>query len=178
MLGGNGAGKTTLLKIISGQLKPDKGYVAIDGKTITGLKPSAVRRLGICLAPQTPSLFEDMKVGDMLELAGVGTDVLSDLGIKEYHGVVGSKLPLGVKKLVNIALCASRNLKVLLLDEPFSGLEEREREKLFLFLKSLGAQLIVVEHRPRTLLGVVDRVVVIENGSVKYSGWLREVLKE
>src|SRR5919198_2442017 len=156
LIGTNGAGKTTFINMITGYLKPDAGTITYEGRDITPLAPREITRLGICRSFQIPQLYsslsvrENMMVGLGIVLANAGhggffsrgeapvpgyrqpaaqvaQHILARLGLTEYRERNAQVLPGGVRKLLDIALTMVAKPRVLLLDEPTSGVSAQEK---------------------------------------------------
>ena len=148
LIGANGAGKTTFVNMVTGYLRPDSGSIALDGADIGGRSPRKVARLGISRSFQIPQLFVELTAAENLTVAvsGAGTKALSfhsPAQAREIHdkavellGRFGladlaerpiSELAGGVRKLVDIAMALVRRPKLLLLDEPTSGVSAEEK---------------------------------------------------
>jgi branched-chain amino acid transport system ATP-binding protein len=207
LIGPNGAGKTTLLRLITSILKPDSGRIRFKGKDITGFKPWATvdqgivgtfqvtrpfRRLPIvanvmvaCLSPRALRRGEwvkniEAKAQDALEFVGI-----SDLALEP-----ASSLSHGDLKRLEIARAIATEPELLLLDEPFSGLNPAETELLaksirrlhqggrFGRLHSEGPTMIIIEHKLAELMKIVDRVLVLDFGELIADGIPEEIVKD
>ena len=193
LIGPNGSGKTTLLRLITGILKPDSGRVRFEGKDITGSKPWAIvnqgiagtfqvarpfRRLPIianvmvaCLSPRA------MKRGEWVKtIEAKALDALEFVGISDLALEPASCLAHGDLRRLEIARAIATDPELLLLDEPFSGLNPAETELLaksirrlhkggrFGRLHSEGPTMIIIEHKLAELMKIVDRVIVLDFG--------------
>ena len=206
LIGPNGAGKTTLLRLITSILKPDSGRIRFKGKDITRFKPWATvdqgivgtfqvtrpfRRLPIvanvmvaCLCPRALRRGEwvkniEAKAQDALEFVGI-----SDLALEP-----ASSLSHGDLKRLEIARAIATEPELLLLDEPFSGLNPAETELLaksirrlhqggrFGRLHSEGPTMIIIEHKLAELMKIVDRVIVLHFGELIADGTPEEIVK-
>jgi len=194
VIGPNGAGKTTLFNMISGLLKPDAGQIKFKGSLINGLKPYQIARAGISRTFQNPSLFlqmnvlENVMVGrhsrtrwDFLgcglrwpgqpreerairdaaraQLEGVGLETLADWP--------ASALPFGQRRMVELARALATEPQMLLLDEPASGLNTREKEDLASLIRKIrdrGITIVLVEHDMSVVMGLSDDILVLHNG--------------
>lgn len=204
LVGPNGSGKTTLLRLIMGILKPDAGRVRIRGKDITGHRPWDIVGAGIagtfqvvkpfrnlpcmsnvmvgCLAPRPTKRGEwiksvEVKAQDTLEFCGI-----ADLALEP-----ASTLPHGDLKRLEMARAIATEPELLLLDEPFGGLNPAETDLLAKSIKRLhkggrfgrlhseGPAMIVVEHKLAELMQIVDRVIVLNFGQIIAIGTPREI---
>lgn len=206
LVGPNGAGKTTVFNCIFGQVRPDAGTVELDGRDIGRLPTWRRARLGIGRTYQRLEVFPELTVRDHLvvalrvhrrgarlwrDLLGLGApdhdelaavdSVLVALGIVDLGDVPVAALGLGVCRLVELARAVVSGPRVLLTDEPSSGLDERETGELARLLRSLqcsrGMGMLLVEHDLAMVEAVVDRVVVMDLGRVVASGSFHEVMR-
>ncbi len=207
LIGPNGAGKTTLLRLITGILKPDSGRVRFKGKDITRARPWSIvnqgiagtfqitrpfRRLPIianvmvaCLCPRA------MKRGEWVKtIESKAQDALEFVGISDLALEPASCLSHGDLRRLEIARAIATDPELLLLDEPFSGLNPAETELLaksirrlhkggrFGRLHSEGPTMIIIEHKLAELMRIVDRVIVLDFGRLIADGTPEEVVKD
>jgi NitT/TauT family transport system ATP-binding protein len=174
LIGPNGSGKSTLLRVVAGLLRPDRGQVTLDGEPITGPDP----RIGIVF--QEPRLLPwrstAANVAYPLELAGVSiaerrervAALLGTVGLEGASAKVPSQLSGGMRQRAALARALTLEPRVLLLDEPFSALDELTRERLNLELLALTAgtptTVILVTHSVQEAIFLADRVVVLSAG--------------
>src|SRR6202022_3453704 len=146
--GANGAGKTTFVNMVTGYLKPDRGSIALDGVDIASRSPRHVARLGISRSFQIPQLFVELTAAENLSVAVCGArgqalsfhapaeahgrrakvlELLERFGLPDLADRPISELAGGVRKLVDIAMAVTRRPKLLLLDEPTSGVAAEEK---------------------------------------------------
>ena len=158
IIGANGAGKTVFVNMITGYLKPTSGSIEFNGKNITGIKPREATHIGVCRSFQVSQVFMSMTVKQNLMIAmslskksgsalldPIDDDILSkecDKILKQYNiikqkDLVVSTLSQGMRKLLDIAMAVVGNPKILLLDEPTSGVSVEEK-LLFQHLKKVG----------------------------------------
>lgn len=207
VIGPNGAGKTTLFNLITGFLSPQSGRVVFQEREIQGQSPHLVARLGISRTFQLVHLFDHMSV---LENVMVGRHRLTRAGLMagalrlpwsrreeksireralEQLDFVGladrarqpaAALPLGLKRLLEIARALATEPTLLLLDEPASGLDAVETDRLqemILALKERGLTTLLVEHDMGLTMEVADRIAVLNYGQLIATGTPREVQK-
>lgn len=204
LIGPNGAGKTTLLRLITGLLKPDTGTIAFKGKKINRMKMWDIVNLGIagtfqnmrpfrrlpiianvmvpCLSPRAMKRGEwvkriEAKSMDALEFAGI-----SDMALEK-----ASTLSQGDLKRLEVARAIATEPELLLLDEPFGGLSPAETDLMaksiqrlhkggrFGRLHSEGPAMVIIEHKLQQLMKIVDRVIVLNFGTVVADGQPQEV---
>ena len=202
IIGPNGAGKTTFLNVSTGYLKPQAGKVSFLGRDITAQLPRAITRLGIARAFQIPQLFLDQTVIENMLMAAAslrgrpsGFKALSSLpdgdemerlldlvGVKPYAARKARELPEGQRKLVDIALALALKPKLLLMDEPTSGVASSEK---FYIMDVLTAALakekvtsVFVEHDMDVVERYAHRVAVWNMGKIQKIGTPAEVLAD
>src|ERR1700693_3422681 len=205
LVGPNGAGKTTLFNCVCGQLKDDEGSIEFEGCSLRGLPTYKRARLGIGRTYQRAEVFADMTVRDHLVVAERArsrsgrlwkdlcnmshpTDEEGDkvdstmklVGLNELADTPVSALGLGNCRLVELARALAGEPKLLLADEPSSGLDERETADLAAVLRIIqrdrGTAVLLVEHDLGVVAEVVDRVVVMDVGSQIAEGTFAEVM--
>ena len=191
LIGSNGAGKTTFVNMVTGYLKPDSGEVLLDGKPITGLPPRRITQAGVCRSFQIPQLCETMTPTENIlvstEIAAGGAphffrparrretleaaeELLERFGLTEFGGRPVNELPGGVRKLVDIAMSLAMKPRVLLLDEPTSGVSSEEKfplmDKVMAALAGEKAAAIFVEHDMDIVTRYADRVLAFYAGEI------------
>src|SRR6185436_2117764 len=147
LIGSNGAGKTTFVNMVTGYLKPDAGRIVLDGRDITALAPRAITRLGVARSFQIPQLYGDLSVLDNMLVANAchslslsfrlpahradavdrAEGLLERFRLLEHRNRRVAGLPGGVRKLLDIAMALTAAPKLLLLDEPTSGVSAEEK---------------------------------------------------
>jgi branched-chain amino acid transport system ATP-binding protein len=188
LIGPNGAGKTTLFNVIGGLQSSRGGSVAIDGKDVTRLPPYRRAHLGLARTFQRLEPFGLLTVKENLELAArtrrqadpsrVATELLSRLGIADLAEVRADRLPTGQARLVELGRALATDPSVLLLDEPASGQDERETEAFSRVLRAAaeaGVAVVLVEHDIVLVMGVCERIHVLDLGRIIASGTPAEV---
>ena len=182
LIGPNGAGKTTLFNVITGLQRPNQGSVHMAGQNVTHRRTYRRARLGLARTFQRLELFSSLSATDNvrvgLESSGAPSSS-SAVGLLERVGLAAeasspvSSLPTGSARLVELARALSTDPKVLLLDEPCSGLDERETETLGHLLTSLAAEgraVVLVEHDTELVLRICNTVHVLDFGQIIASG--------
>lgn len=189
LIGTNGAGKTTFVNMLTGYLQPDEGTIEYQGQNIIGKSPREVTRLGVARSFQIPQLFVTHSALQNVEIAlGVVkkpiTDamaVLKSFGLEEYAHLAAGTLPEGIRKLLDIALAMVAEPKVLLLDEPTSGVASDEKfaimEKVMEAIRSAGVTALFVEHDMEIIERYSDRVLAFYDGAILAEGLAGEVLQ-
>jgi len=192
LIGPNGSGKTTLFNLISGFYKPNSGKVRFMGRNITGFPPHKICKMGIARTHQIVRPFLDMSVLEnvmvgILYGAGEGLcksrsealEYLKFVGLEEKKDVQARNLNICERKMLEIARALATKPKILLLDEPLSGLNPKEivqaREMIKKIRDDFGITVFWVEHIMRALRGVVERVIVLNYGEKIAEGPFEEV---
>ncbi|HKX19987.1 MAG TPA: ABC transporter ATP-binding protein [bacterium] len=195
LVGANGAGKSTLLKCISGLLAPSAGTIRLDGRSIAGLPPARIVRLGIAHVPEGRQIFSRLTVGDNLmlgaysalsrrtreELAARRAEVCKIFpALAPRLAVEASVLSGGQQQMLAIARGLMARPRLLLLDEPSLGLAPVLVAEIFAVLRDLraaGVGLLIVEQNARLSLSIADRGYVLETGRIALGGTGRELAR-
>jgi len=197
VIGPNGSGKTTLFNLITGSLKPDSGEVRFKGERITTLKPFQVVNRGIARTFQLVDLFKEMTVLENVMIPcfshrarshpghgkkpwEVAIHCLGQMGLTHRYKELAKNLPFGELRLLDIARALATEPELLLLDEPFSGLDVKDAAVLTKVIQGMyrnGHTIVIIEHRLSDLLKLVERVVVIVFGEKVTEGAPGEVMK-
>ena len=191
LLGSNGAGKSTFMNIVLGLLKPDFGNIFLGNSNLTNLAIHERSKLGIAYLPQQTSIFRGLTVYEnLLAIAQivikkavkqkeVVEKLMTEFSITHLRDVKAIALSGGERRRVEIARCLINNPKVLLLDEPFAGvdlLSIQDIKGLLLKLQSRGCAVLVADHNASQLLSVVDRAYVIASGTIIANGSPRQIV--
>ncbi|HXU66902.1 MAG TPA: ABC transporter ATP-binding protein [Casimicrobiaceae bacterium] len=200
LIGPNGAGKTTVINAITGTVRAS-GEVLLDGRSIGGLAPHLISRCGIARTFQHVEPFDTLSVLDNI-LLGVGRhapvpfahaalatplarsrereatrealDVLERFDLLPFRDARAADLPFGVQKRMDLARALAAKPKLLLMDEPTSGMSESEADRAIAAARELASShrmtLLVVEHNMRVMMALADTVTVMQNGSVIAEG--------
>jgi branched-chain amino acid transport system ATP-binding protein len=180
LIGANGAGKTTFLNMVTGYLKPDHGRVNFEGRDIVGLSPRQITGLGIHRSFQIPQLFDSLNVRENLlvaegianpERAAEATEsILAQFDLHPFADTPAGLLPEGVRKLLDVAMALVGKSRILLLDEPTSGVAADEKFGLMDLVMGAvrGARVTVlfVEHDMDIVTRYAQRVIVFHDGHV------------
>ena len=190
LIGPNGAGKTTMFNVITGLQRPDHGTVVLDGRDITGEGPRQRARLGLGRTFQRLELFGSLSARDnvlvALESRGLtgrkGRQVADDLLKRVGLGAVADRhadvLPTGMARVLELARALACEPKALLLDEPSSGLDNAEGDRvgeLLAELAGLGMAILLVEHDMDLVMRICSRIFVLDFGRLIASGTPSEV---
>jgi branched-chain amino acid transport system ATP-binding protein len=200
IVGPNGAGKSTLFNIIAGAFPPTRGQIVFNGRDVTGLSSHDLARLGVARTFQQTTLFgEQTALENVLHgrhrhvparlLAGLlatpsygeeqreverdALGVLELLGIAAHRDTIAADLPLGIQKLLTVAIALATDPVLLLLDEPAAGLSHEEVTRMMNLVASEVRQrctVVLVEHNMRIVAGWCDRAVVLHFGQKIYDG--------
>ncbi len=183
LLGPNGAGKTTTFYIVVGIIKSDGGSLLLRGKDITHLPIHKRAKLGMSYLPQEASIFRklnvEQNVAAILELSGsqnINEDtrsLLSELGVEHLRKNTATSLSGGERRRVEIARALATRPSVILLDEPFAGVDPiavLEIKNIIRFLTKRGLGVIITDHNVRETLDICDRAYIINEGGVLASG--------
>ncbi len=187
MLGLNGAGKTTTLKAIAGILRPMGGRIVLDGRDITYLQPHVRARQGLVMVTDNP-IFPDMSVADNIRLAASpryyrrGSDAVAEAfryfpELGRMANARASALSGGQRKMLAVAMAMVSRPKLLLLDEPSTGLSPVMVSKIVTYvaeLKKMGITILLAEQNP-SFIDVADYVIVMDMGRVKLHGRADEI---
>ena len=175
LIGPNGAGKTTLIDAISGFVRCT-GQVELSGSDIGGLPAYERARRGLGRTWQSTELFDDLDVGENLTVAarnGSAAQALDLVGMGWAAEAMPADLSMGQRKLVGVARALAARPRLLCLDEPAAGLDTRESAELGARLRALadqGQSMLLIEHDMGLVLGICDRVIVLEFGQVIAEG--------
>ena len=188
LIGPNGAGKTTLFNVITGIQEPTAGAVSLDGEDITRLAPHKRAHRGVARTFQRLELFSSLSVRDNIRVAAelaMLTNVSSTVdaliervGLADVADRTAGDLPTGSARLVEIARALATKPRLLLLDEPASGLSDIESEHLGQLLRSLAADglgVLLVEHDMDLVMRVCDHIFVLDLGVIIADGTPAEV---
>ena len=192
LLGRNGAGKSSTFKSILGLVPPRSGNVVLTGRTVSGMTPEHVARLGVGLVPQGRRLFSGLTVEENLRLGALaragGSGIRWDRSriygyfprVRDKLNVRTDRLSGGEQQMVAIARALVGNVRILLLDEPFEGLSPAMVEEVFRSLEQLRKEIsiLIIEHHLDLVLSLADRAVVLDRGSVSHMGPARPLLTD
>lgn len=179
VIGPNGSGKSTLFNIIAGTLRPDEGRVLLDSRETTSASPAEICRRGVGRTFQISRLFGEMTVLENLVAVAHGVSdadaveramgLLDFLEITALRDKWGSELSYGQRKLVEIARALMLQPRMMLLDEPFAGINPRLQNRIVEHLQALrrrGLTLFFIDHEMRIVLDICDTLYVLAEGRV------------
>ena len=195
LIGPNGAGKTTVFNMITGVYEPTQGTITYDSRKLNGLTPHKIIAMGIARTFQNIRLFKSMtvlenvavgmhcrtrsgalrallktrfEVREEKEITRKSFEILNSLGLTPYSNDFASNLPYGEQRLLEIARALATEPRTLLLDEPAAGMNPVETADLMkdiLKLRDMGLTIFLVEHDMKVVMGISDRVTVLDHGT-------------
>lgn len=208
LIGPNGAGKTTFFNCITGIYHPSNGEVIFDGKQANGLKPHEITRMGMARTFQNIRLFPEMTAIENVMVGGYkkgtygikgailkGENVLNEernmsatalalldfTGLRKKASVWARNLPYGEQRRLEIARALASEPKLLLLDEPAAGMNPKETESLMELIRLIrdrGITILLIEHDMKVVMGISDKVFVLDHGVKIAEGLPGEVRKD
>ncbi len=196
VLGPNGAGKTTLFNLLTGFIRPDQGRATFEHQDLTRRSPDEVVNLGVARTFQLCRPFAGLTVLENVMVAccsrrGAATHeaprqrslrMLEAVGLADKAELLSELLPYGDQRRLEIARALATNPKLLLLDEPFAGLGSSEIEPLSALIRELhqksGLTIIIIEHKLRAFMQLVQRIVAIDFGKLIAVGDAHEIVRD
>ena len=199
LIGPNGAGKTTLIKMISGELKPDQGVITLLDRKVNHLSEIARVHCGCIRSFQVSSIIGSMTVFENILLAvkqkrsilkmlfrkfqsnssesSFVYQTLNQLSLETLGTKVASTLSHGDKRKLELAMALAMGPKILLLDEPFAGLDQAESSKLIELLKSIkkNMPILLIEHDMQAVFALADKISVLNEGEIIESGSVEKI---
>ena len=194
IIGPNGAGKTSLINQVGGQLKPSAGRILLHGRDVTGQPPSRISRLGVARTFQRNNLFQNLNVAENLRLAlavrfGNPLDffsvaardealaarirqLLRQVDLDDRNGRIVRTLSYGEQRQLEVAVALASEPKLLLLDEPTSGMSPAETARMIELIAALPRSLsvLMIEHDMTVVFSIADRITVLYYGKIIASG--------
>jgi branched-chain amino acid transport system ATP-binding protein len=208
LIGPNGAGKTTVFNLISGVIPPTKGSILLGGTDITGIPTHAITRRGLARTFQLTALFKSFTVLENVLLGTYGLirvnplaalwntrkarntekkqreralQLLQFFGIERLGDETASNLPLGHQRILELAMALAGEPKMLLLDEPFSGLSAEEGREMIARIQKIRENeitVMLVEHNIKIVMGLCDRMAVLNFGRKIAEGTFAQVSRD
>lgn len=205
LIGPNGAGKTTVFNVVTGIYRPDAGRIVFMGEDIAGKKPHHIVAKGIARTFQNIRLFPNMTCLENImagqhcrgtagvlssilrtsrqrkeekQIREISENRLQQVGLETYRDELAKNIPYGSQKMLEIGRVLATNPTLLVLDEPSSGLNDRESEDLIAFLNNLIKEdltILIIEHDMNVVMGISDRVTVMDEGKKIAEGIPEEV---
>jgi branched-chain amino acid transport system ATP-binding protein len=201
LIGPNGSGKTTVFNVITGFYKPTQGHLNLDGKAITNLTPDRITAMGLTRIFQNSRVFRDLSVFDnvmvghhlrmrsspvaaVLRTPGYAIHekraveqtmlLLEQLGLAVHIDEKAGALPYGLQRKLEVARALSTEPKVLLLDEPATGLSSEEKDEMIDFIlkvrQDFGLTILLIEHHMRVVMGICQEISVLNYGKTIATG--------
>ena len=203
LIGPNGAGKSTMFKNIAGFYAPTQGDIVFSGRSIVGMKPHAIAKLGVVRTFQETTLFQELSVFQNVVIgchltartdifaALLGTDrakqlrarekantVIRTMGLAGRSEQLASQLPLGSQRALAMAIALASDPKLLLLDEPFAGMNAEETRQMMELTRKVvdsGVTVVLVEHDMKAVMGLCGYLTVLNFGALLVEGTPEEV---
>ena len=205
VIGPNGAGKSTLFKMLSGFLKPTSGRIRLHGQDITGLPPHRIARLGLVRTFQETTTFPDLTAlehvslahqlhrattdlegilgtprarGDEIRLGDSALEILELMELADSAKVAARHLPQGLLRLLGMAMGLAARPQVLLLDEPYAGLNPEETNRAMAITRKIaatGLSILLVEHDMKAVMAISDHIHVLNFGKKIAEGTPQEI---
>jgi branched-chain amino acid transport system ATP-binding protein len=192
MVGSNGAGKSTLLRVISGMLPPATGTIYFNGQKIDGCPPHEIVELGIALVPEGGRIFSGLTVYENLKMGSYPSIARREFDgslqevfqlfplLKDRKKQMAGSLSGGERQMLAIARALMTKPKLIMLDEPSSGLAPKIVARVFEFVETIKAQgysILMVEQNVLKAVGLADYAYLLETGTLVYEGKKQEFLK-
>lgn len=193
LIGPNGSGKTTLLNVLSGHLRADAGEVRLDGRSVLGLDPTQLTRLGVLRMFQMTRVFNRVSAFDNLMVCGMAlgldetqageraAELLDELQLSHVMHLDGGQLSGGQKKLLEFGACFMVPPRIALLDEPFAAVHPTMKEIMGTFIRernASGQTFVLVSHDMPVVVELCSRSVCMNNGKVLADGPTHDVLND
>ena len=205
IIGPNGAGKSTILAVISGFYPPTGGKVIFDGHDVTRFKAHQITHLGIGRNFQASTLFMSLSVIDnvftgfhlnyqtpvwkrLLRLPSAtreeetlrqrGGEILELMGLGSLKYELAGNLPYGYQRILGVCIALATNPKLLLLDEPVTGMNQTEIQTMLNLIRGIrdsGVTIVMIEHNMRAVMGLCDRIIVLNHGQKIAEGLPKEI---
>ena len=191
LIGPNGAGKSTLINLITGLLTPDEGQIYLSNLNITSKKPFERARLGLARTFQNLRIYPYLSVGQNIEVASISSNyssrtmnfdldrIINIFDLDDKIDLASEELSYGHLRRLEIVRALALNPLVLLLDEPAAGMNENETKELSNSLKwvqnNIACAIIVIDHDLKFIMGVCDKITVMNMGEVIASGKPNEI---
>ncbi|MEW6663693.1 MAG: ABC transporter ATP-binding protein [Thermodesulfobacteriota bacterium] len=195
LIGPNGAGKTTVFNLLTGYLRPDKGAVWFNGEPITGRKPHSIAKKGIARTFQDGAVFPKFTVIQNIvashhlqpafgfwgalfhapssrkkedHISSQALEIVKFLGLEKVKDRLAGNLPHGYKRIVSIAIAMATQPRILLLDEPLSGMNAEEVDRAVALIRKIrerkGITILLIEHNMRAAMSLCQRIIVLGMG--------------
>lgn len=201
LIGPNGSGKTTVFNVITGFYKPTKGQLLLNEKEITGLRPDQITSMGLTRIFQNTRIFRNLTVFDNVMIGyhlrlksspaeailhtsrykkedkasrDLADELLEGLGLSKYTSEIAGSLPYGLQRKLEVARALSTHPKVLLLDEPATGMSVEETTEMIQFIldvrKDFDLTILIIEHHMQVIMGICEQISVLSYGKTIAEG--------
>jgi len=177
LIGPNGSGKSTVFNLVTGMIRPDRGRVDYEGRSLLGLPLHRIARRGIGRTFQDIKIFRELPVWQNLAIAALGRGIagwqergkalLADMGLGHLRGELGENLSIGQQRLLELTMQLLAAPDLLLLDEPLAGVHPVVRNRIAGIIRAqraAGQAILLIEHDMRFVMALCDRVVVLDHG--------------
>ena len=193
LIGPNGAGKTTLFNLVTDFYRPDAGMIFFQGKNITGLRPHQICNRGLARTFQITQPFanltvlENVKIGaysrtpSSREATQEALQILGTVGLYEKRNGMASSLPIGYRKMLELARAMATQPKLILLDEAIAGLNTKEMDAIIDYINRIqkqGITILLIEHVMKAIMSLCNQIVVIHYGKKIAEGVPQEISKD
>jgi branched-chain amino acid transport system ATP-binding protein len=199
IIGPNGAGKTTLFNLLAGVFRPTSGAILFEGRDISALKLYERAKVGIGRSYQVTSIFPELSVHENVRLAvqskrcmrmplfraaeklkevsEKADRILEEMGIADYREKVASTIPYGVQRSLDVGIALATDPKLLLLDEPTSGMAPEDTVKMISLVERISQHytIALIEHHMKVVMSISDVITVLSQGSVIAEGSPEEI---
>jgi branched-chain amino acid transport system ATP-binding protein len=205
LIGPNGAGKTTTFNLISGRFSPSAGTLQMQGRSLLGLRPDQIAALGIARTFQGTRIFPNLSVAENVQIAALAgaklgfwgdwlglraarqaqvqaqqraQEILAWVGLSEFGAESAGSMAYAHQSLLGIALALAMRPKLMLLDEPFAGMNPGETERAAQMVRRIrgeGITIVLVEHDVPAVMRICDRIVVLDQGAKIAEGTPEEI---
>jgi ABC-type branched-subunit amino acid transport system ATPase component len=187
LIGPNGSGKTTLFNQLSGLIKPDSGQIWLDGKQIDGLSPHKIARSGVARTFQLTRLFPSLTLMENMVLAAHdrmpqpaarARELLAFVGLEEKREELAGELSYGQRKLLEFARALVNRPRLVLLDEPFAGVNPVLEEKMVEHIQAMnkqGVTFFLIDHEMKIIMEICHPILVMDGGELIAQGTAAEV---
>ncbi|WP_227378160.1 ABC transporter ATP-binding protein [Haladaptatus halobius] len=198
VIGPNGAGKTTFFNLLTGALRPSSGRIHFAGEDITDLSPAEIARRRLTRSYQVTNVFDELsvlenvriaiqarhsmynfwsKASSMPNLVTEAEEILERVGLLDKRDVNAATLSHGERRTLELAIALGTTPKMLLLDEPTSGMSAEETKEMISLIEELSSDvtIILVEHKMSVVMQVSDRIKVLHRGQIISDGTPEEV---
>jgi branched-chain amino acid transport system ATP-binding protein len=193
LIGPNGAGKTTLFNLVTGFYRPNAGMIFLQGKNITGLRPHQICKRGLARTFQITQPFANLTVLENVKLGAYNRTpssreatqealrILDTVGLYEKRNGMASSLPVGYRKMLELARAMATQPKLILLDEVMAGLNPREMDAVIDYINRIqkqGITIFLIEHVMKAIMSLCHRIVVIHYGEQIAEGVPQKISKD